>query len=246
MDRSPYDGAPWAVRDDLAAAHGRALARLARPGTWWSGAERLAIAAEARHAPDCDLCRRRKAALSPDAVAGQHDPGSLPETVIEVVHRIRTDPGRLSRGWLDGALARGLGVERYVEIVGVVATIVALDTFARGLGWVPRPLPAPIAGAPSQRRPRGAKPGGAWVPWLEPADVSADEAGLYPFDRPAANIYKAMSLVPDEVRGFFDIVETQYLPGAVMRDFSREIRAVTHAQIELLAARVSALNRCVY
>jgi hypothetical protein len=57
---------------------------------------------------------------------------------------------------------------------------------------------------------------------------------------------KAMSLVPDEVRSFFDLVENQYLPGAVMRDFSHEYRAITHAQIELLAARVSALNRCLY
>jgi hypothetical protein len=32
----------------------------------------------------------------------------------------------------------------------------------------------------------------------------------------------------------------------MMRDFSREYRAVTHAQIEMLAARVAALNRCHY
>ena len=57
---------------------------------------------------------------------------------------------------------------------------------------------------------------------------------------------KAMSLVPDEVRSFFDLVENQYLPGAAMRDFSREYRAISHARIELLAARVSALNRCLY
>ncbi|MBI3515915.1 MAG: hypothetical protein HY060_17920 [Proteobacteria bacterium] len=246
MTPSPYQNAPLTVRDDLAAAHGRALERLARPGTWWTGAERLAIAAEARHAPNCALCRARKEALTPNAVTGRHDAGSLPEPVLEAVHRIRTDPGRLSRSWLDGVLAQGLSVERYVEIVGVVATVVALDTFARGLGWVARPLPAPVAGAPSERRPRGAKPGVAWVPWLEKEDATDEEAGLYPFDRPAANIYKAMSLVPAEVRGFFDVVEAQYLPGAVMRDFAREIRAITHAQIELLAARVSALNRCVY
>jgi len=41
-------------------------------------------------------------------------------------------------------------------------------------------------------------------------------------------------------------VTHQYLPGAVMRDFSREHRAISHPQIELLAARVSALNRCLY
>ena len=31
-----------------------------------------------------------------------------------------------------------------------------------------------------------------------------------------------------------------------MRDFGREYRAITHAQIELLAGRISAINQCVY
>ena len=33
---------------------------------------------------------------------------------------------------------------------------------------------------------------------------------------------------------------------ALLRQFDREPRAITHAQIELLAARMSALNQCVY
>src|SRR5215831_14051277 len=53
------------IRDDLSAAHARAWARIARPGTWWDGAARVAIAAETRQAPRCALCRRRKEALSP-------------------------------------------------------------------------------------------------------------------------------------------------------------------------------------
>jgi hypothetical protein len=40
-----YASAPIAVRDDLAAAHTRAWARIGRPGTWWDGAQRVAIAA---------------------------------------------------------------------------------------------------------------------------------------------------------------------------------------------------------
>jgi hypothetical protein len=57
---------------------------------------------------------------------------------------------------------------------------------------------------------------------------------------------KAMSQVPDEVRGFFDVVSNQYQGPHEMRDFSREYRAISHAQIELLAALVSALNQCLY
>jgi hypothetical protein len=244
---APHASAPYPIRDDLSAAHARAWARIARPGTWWDGAARVAIAAEARQAVLCALCRRRKEALSPLAIEGTHDSlGQLPEIVVEVVHRVRTDPGRLGEGWYRSVIARGLTDEQYVEIVSVVAQVVAIDTMARGLGHDARPLPHPQPGSPSRYRPDGAKPGGAWVPWVEPADAGESEAGIYPSDRPPANIMKAMSLVPDEVRSFFDLVTHQYLPGAVMRDFSREYRAISHAQIELLAARVSALNRCLY
>src|SRR5262249_42163424 len=45
---------------------------------------------------------------------------------------------------------------------------------------------------------------------------------------------------------FFGLCEHQYLGALEMRDFGREFRAITHAQIELLAGRVSALNRCFY
>ena len=220
---------------------------MAQPGTWWDGAARVAIVAETRQASLCALCRRRKGALSSFASEGTHDSlGRLPEIAVEVVHRVLTDPARLSERWYRGVIGGGLTEAQYVEIVSVVAHTVAIDTMARGLGLDAPPLPHPEPGSPSRYRPAGAKPADAWVPWVEPADVSEGEAGLYPIDRAPANIMKAMSLVPDEVRSFFDLVTLQYLPGAVMRDFSREYRAITHAQIELLAARVSALNQCLY
>jgi hypothetical protein len=230
----------------LTAAHARAWERISRPGTWWSGKDRVAIAAETRHAVACRLCRARREALSPEAVSGAHDHlSALPEAAVEAIHRIRTDPARLTRSWL-ARLTSALAVEQYVELVDIVAEVVAIDTFARGAGLPLAALPAPVAGLPIRVRPSGAKPGGAWVPWVEPQDASPDAASMYPADRAPANIHKAMSLVPDAVRGFFDLVAHQYLPGAAMRDFSREYRAITHAQIELLAGRVSALNRCLY
>ena len=242
-----YLSSPSAIRGDLAAAQARAWERIGRPGTWWDAAARVAIAAETRHASVCRLCRRRKEALSPTPIEGTHDSlGELSEVVVEVVHRVRNDPGRLSERWYRGVVAGGFSEEQYVETVSVVAHVVAIDTMARGLGFDPLPLPEPEQGLPSQYRPASVKAGGAWVPWLEPADVSGAEADLYPSGRPAANIMKAMSLVPDEVRGFFDLVSHQYMPPLAMRDFLREYRAISHSQIELLAARVSALNQCLY
>jgi hypothetical protein len=242
-----YADAPVPIRDDLAAAHACAWARLGSPGTWWDGGERVAIAAETRHAPSCDLCCRRKEALSPAAIEGRHDRlGDLPESAVEVVHRVCTDPVRLTERWFRDVIAAGLGDGQYLEIVSIVAHVVAIDTMARGLGLDPLPLPEANPGPLSRYRPAGAKPGGAWIAWLEPTDLSEAEAGLYPAGPPPANIRKAMSLVPDEARSFFDLVSHQYQGPLEMRDFACEYRAISHAQIELLAARVSALNQCLY
>ena len=61
------------VREDITAVHRRAWKRLSEAGTWLTGAERVAIAQEARAASDCNLCQTRKDALSPNSINGNHD-----------------------------------------------------------------------------------------------------------------------------------------------------------------------------
>jgi hypothetical protein len=250
MRELSYADAPVKIRDDLAASHARAWRRLAEPGAWLDGATRVAIAAETRNAPSCALCRQRQVALSPYGVDGDHDSlGDLPDATVEVIHRVATDPGRLMERWYQGLLEDGMADAEYVETVGVVVTIVSVDTFARSVGMEPPALPEPAPGAPGRARPAGAKHGGAWVPWVAPEDrtqVEIDQ-GLYGDGGPTiANIRRALSLVPAEAIGFFDLVEHQYLPGREMRNFGHEFRAITHPQIELIAGRISALNQCLY
>ena len=249
-----YSNAPVPVRDDIVAAHERAWNRIARAGAWFDGKTRLAIAAETRHAANCALCARRKESVSPYGIAGQHDTlGALPERLVEQIHRIVTDPGRLTRGWFDSLMASGTPDTEYVETVGVVATVVAIDTFCRAIGVPLHPLPAPQNGAPHQRRPRTAhQRGEAWVAMIHPKDLegeldSAEEQSLASYwGGVPANIRRALSLVPEEAYEWFRLVEVQYLPGKAMRDFANEYRAITHAQIELVAGRVSVLNQCFY
>ena len=241
-----YHRAPLPVRDELVAAHRRAWERLRGPGEWWTGTVRVAIAKETRAAPDCALCKARKAALSPCAVTGTHTAATdLPEVLIELLHRTRTDSGRLTRQVYDDALAGGLSDSEYVEAIGVMATVIAIDTFCDAMGIARHALPAPAPGDPRRRRPAGAKDDLAWVPTVAPEDVTEAEAGMYD-GLAAVNIHRALSLVPAEVEGFFDLDAVQYLPDTVLRDFGTEYRSLTHAQIEFLAGRVSAINQCFY
>ena len=240
-----YRDAPVPVRDDLRAAHRRAWERLARPGTWWTGAERVAIAAEVRQAERCALCQQRKNALSPRVVDGSHESVSaVPEAAVDVIHQVTVDPRRLSRTLFEKSLAQGLRDAEYVEIIGVAVTVLSIDQFCRGLGVSLRPLPEPRSGEPSRRRPPGARPEGAFVPMIRERRARGAEADLYPMFR-AGNVIRALSLVPDEVRGLLDLSAAHYLTPEQMIDL-RAGRALDRAQIELIAGRVSARNECFY
>ena len=234
------------IRKDLSDAIERAWVHLASPGTWWTGADRLRMVAEARNALQCPLCRKRKAALSPYTVAGTHDSlGELPDVVVDVIHRLRTDAGRLTESWYRSVLDAGFTDAEYVEIVGVVATTTALDTFVRALGTPIRPLPQPRPGEPSRKRPAGAKVQIAWVPTVKPQDWSADENNPY-LRYGGVHIQQALSLVPETVVGFFDVDSELYLQQDQIRDFATEYRAISHAQMELIAAKASHMNGCFY
>jgi hypothetical protein len=130
---------------------------------------------------------------------------------------------------------------------------VTIDTFCRAIGAPLHPLPEAESGKPHYRRPRTARQRGeAWVPMIHPQDLegeldTAEEQTLATYwGGVPANIRRALSLVPEEAYEWFRLVEVQYLPGKAMRDFANEYRAITHAQIELIAGRVSVLNQCFY
>ena len=236
------------MRQELQAALETAWTALGAPGVWWTGPDRVKIVREARGARLCAICRARRTALSPTAVPGRHaSTTDLPAAAVEAIHRIVTDPGRLSEAWYRRTTAAGLGDEAYVEALSVMAITTAVDTFDRASGQALRTLPAARPGTPGRRRPAGAKPGLGWMPMLAPEDVAPDDPPLYESaGRIGGNVHRALSLVPEVMMQFWDMFETMYLPQAAMRDFAREYRAIDHAQIEMLAARVAVRNQCVY
>lgn len=249
MTAFDYPTHPNPIREDLAEAHRRAWAHVAAPGTWLSGAERVAIAEETRRARSCALCAERKAALSPFALQGEHEQtGVLPPPLVEAVHRVTTDAGRLSASWYAALLSDGLSPEAYVEALGVTVLVISVDEFHHALGMRPEPLPEPLTGEPSHYRPIGSEiEDAAWVPLLTPGRSGPAEADLFagiPAGQ-APNVIRALSLVPDEVRAWTHLSAAQYLSTDQLRSFESP-RAIDRAQIEFVAGRVSALNECFY
>ena len=233
------------VRDDIFAAHRAAWQSLASPGVWWTSEERIAIAAEARTASSCALCREAKQALSPFSFSGRHDSErDLPAAAVEAVHRIVTDPSRLTRSWVEQLAADGLSDGHYVELVGVVVTLLSIDRLCQGVGAELHPLPGPVAGEPSRIRPDGLEDVGAFTPML--STRAGKKLGLW--NLPVApNVIRALSLVPPEVEMLHTVAGAHYLPVEQVSQIGRAPgRALDRAQIELVAARVSSLNECFY
>ena len=242
-----YGRAPLAIRPDLATAHRAYWEVLRRPGSWWTGAERVALAAASRSARDCVFCRERKQALSPYGVPGVHDhDGVLEERAVDAVHRVVTDQSRITQRWVDDNADHGLTHEAYVELVGVVVAVLSIDEFHRALGMELEALPSPEAGDIDRYRPQILSEDIGFVPTVPPEGAVGAERGLWPEGR-SANVIRALTLVPQAMKDWVALADAQYLSIAGMANFFKDdARSIDRMQMELLAGRVSAANRCFY
>ena len=247
MSHFDYAQAPFPIRGDIAAAHRAYWRTLARAGSWWTGRERVAIAAESRNAGACRLCATRKDALSPYAPLGDHDSdAALPPAAVDAIHRIVTDAGRITGRYVDDNAAAGFDKPAYVELLGVVVAVFSIDEFHRALGLAPEPLPAAEPGPISRYRPAMLRDDIGFVPTVPPDGSVGNEADLWPPGR-TANVVRALSLVPDAVRDWRALAAAQYLSFAGMQNFVKdEARSIDRMQMELVAGRVSAVNACFY
>ena len=226
-----YAGCEWPIAERMRAAHRRSWERLAAPGFWWTGAERVAIAAETRRAA---------------AFEGGSGSALLPEAAVHAVQKIVVDNANLSREWCAAVCAaEGMSDARYIELLGVLVHVFSIDELHRALGIALEPLPEPQAGEPSRRRPTGARQGPGWLAITPPDALDPEDADLYQGAPIAANVLTALSLVPSNPPWLADLSHAHYASYAEMRE-TGSVRKITRAQQELIAARVSALNECFY
>ncbi len=236
-----YADSQYPVREDLDTIHGNQLDQLADPGTWGTGAQRLAVAREARQACyDAGIQEEPEDTGAPVTV-------ELPEAVRELIRKLAVTPEDFLEESYEEATNSGLSDEEYVEIVGIVSRLTDMDVFARGIGVSLRPLPAARNGQPSRVRPRVARKEMAWVPTVPNLPEGGEEAAeIYGEDyRPY--IIRSLSLVPDEMHRHLELEEVQYLPmkSILIKDFQHH-EGFTRSQVELIAGRISACNECFY
>ena len=246
MSASFFESCEFVIREDLVVAHERAWERIAAAGTWLNGSRRVAVAAEIREARERKSCFETREALSPESVnIPNATSGLLNDAEVELIHRVVCDPGRLSEAWSKSIIEKGLSAGEYVEIVGLIAMVMILDTFTMGLGITNFDLPEPQAGEPTRYTPPGAKINAAWLPIVEPEDAVEDDGPMYPSPK-AGYILRGLSAVPQALRDYWAMASIHYTPGQFVYQFDRSIRAIGKPQIELIAARVSALHQCAY
>ncbi len=225
-----YAGVDLPIRAKTIATHRQSWERIANPGRWWSGAERVAIARVGRAARDFD------------AVGSE----MLPEAAVYAIQKLVVDNANLNREWYDEIIASdGMSEERYVELVAVVVHALSIDEFHRALGLDLEPLPVPVEGSPSLDRPALAERRGSWPSLVPRSGLNPGDEMLYGPREWGANVISALSLVPEHVRWLHDLSEGHYLSFAEMR-MPDPLRSISRSQMELIAARVSVLNECFY
>ncbi len=154
--------------------------------------------------------------------------GELDEPTTRAVRAIASAPWTIRRPWVESLVADGLEMQRYVEAVGVVARSVAIDTFLESLGLEEEHPPAPEDGMATGVIDERAGRVRAWVPMVG-----------------GASITQALSLVPSENTALEALHGALYLTFEEMSDPDPG-KDLTRPQMELVAARTSAINECFY
>lgn len=204
-----------------------AWAELGRPGARWTGAQRTAIASVARAAAPRPLWDRAPALEDLSRATGDNDLSPFLEGLVE---RVAVEPSSLSR---DDVLAivEEIGDAAYAEIASVVSQIVCIDHNAAALGLDFRDLPAAEPGEPHGHRPQGMADVGGHIQMTEVSD--------------GPNVRRSLSLAGADHERWMMLVFAMY-SGTKFGEMIWEDRALSRPQVELLAARTSALNECFY
>jgi hypothetical protein len=239
---SLYSDAEYPIAPATQALHEDELLSFTRPGTWGTAQQRTAIAAHARQAR-CEAGIQES--VGDDALTSS---AALPDAAIRLARSVALGGIGIDQEFCDQAQSEGVTEGAYVEIVGLVSRLAHLDVFARGVGLPARKLIDPVEDKePSQERPAAATKEGFFTASLPNLPEGGELARSLYGKHPAPNILRSLSLVPSEAQRLIGVLNEEYFTMDRMMDLSYSSHdALTRPQLELVAARVSALNECFY
>ena len=159
--------------------------------------------------------------------------GAVPDAVVDTVYRMARHASSLTEDWYRGRLELGISAVAYVELVGVVVTVAAVDGFFRAIGRLRPALPPTVPGAPDGRHPDVEAATLNWVPVTPPAD------------REAA-VVQALSAAPAESAMLWQLAAAQYIPMDEMGDRSWNRGTLSRPEMELVASGLSTARQCFY
>ncbi len=122
--------------------------RLANPGTWFTGRQRVAIAAVVRQAQD--------------GRSGHAE--ELPAVTTEAINKIAVSAHTIDQSWVEGCYERGLQPLQLVELTAIVSQLSTIDTYTIGIDEPLRELPDPLPGDPTFDEVKGARLTRGWYP----------------------------------------------------------------------------------
>lgn len=208
------------VRADVDAAHKRSWRGLGQPGNWLTGCDRVHLAHYVRSV----IFETR----------GRGEGWDLFDNpMIELAYAFSWRNRQLTRNFYGQMVPDKISAQKYVEVLAVTVQAMNLDVFARAAGLPFMALPSPEDGAtpgayfgkPDQET--------AWVPMVYS-------------EKP--NIERALSIAPHDADIIGQLVRAQYRPMVLLQNTADVLPsgALSHVQIELIAARTSMYHRCFY
>ena len=157
---------------------------------------------------------------------------------VDALYRMTVHAHTVTDSWYHEFTQTVVDEQAYVELCGIVTSVVAVCSVARTLGVEPPPFPAVVDAANSSaprrvstmadRSPRN------WVPVVAPGGTRA-------------SVVEALSVSPIEYDLLWDhLAPSQYMSIEDMGDLACTRGTLSRPQAELLAGRVAALRQCFF
>ncbi len=174
---------------------------------------------------------RRAMAMHARRARGLVTGGTGPEPLVaETVERIAAQAWTSRSEHVENWVAARRSAASFVEVVSVVSALCAIDSFTIALDGTLIALPPARAGSPTGVVDQRSEFVNCWVPTVGPGSATM-----------------ALSALPDEMAINRHMQHGWYLSDHAIFDFpTSPAGALSRQQIELLAARTSAVNDCFY